>query len=356
MMRRKGATWEDTLSSRGLRAGMRHAIGSRCYGTLGVGRVIHPIILICMSCNPSQLLASGVTDVPPSDVTTKQAAKYVENRKNCTGSWDSKFERSLTGNTFLIKIKIFLDKQTGVTDVALAAKKAAWKTEIEARWSGIAQFECKIPGQQVVKPIPINVQVEFVAAAAGAHYTVKVMPGNVRARLQEWYIEQGAGTAAHEVGHMIGAFDDYKDGEGFRTPCAIDKGPGGPTEAATDKNSIMGNLNGKVLERHLEHPLSVIRASFPKTYTFKTKLNPGPPCPPPAPTCDDPPEGTTGCDDDPPFVSPADGGPGPVDGFVCVCEGDGTIPAVSEWGLIVMTLIGLAMGTVFYGRRRLARA
>ena len=34
---------------------------------------------------------------------------------------------------------------------------------------------------------------------------------------------------------------------------------------------------------------------------------------------------------------------------------DTFVPAVSEWGLIVMTLIGLALGTVFYGRRRVAR-
>ena len=31
------------------------------------------------------------------------------------------------------------------------------------------------------------------------------------------------------------------------------------------------------------------------------------------------------------------------------------IPTVSEWGLVIMTLIGLALGTVFYGRRRVAR-
>lgn len=35
-----------------------------------------------------------------------------------------------------------------------------------------------------------------------------------------------------------------------------------------------------------------------------------------------------------------------------VCE---TIPTVSEWGLIVMTLLGCTLGTILYGRRRAAR-
>jgi len=30
------------------------------------------------------------------------------------------------------------------------------------------------------------------------------------------------------------------------------------------------------------------------------------------------------------------------------------IPAVSEWGLAVLTLIGLVSGTILFGRRRVA--
>ena len=43
-------------------------------------------------------------------------------------------------------------------------------------------------------------------------------------------------------------------------------------------------------------------------------------------------------------------------GEICadfVCE---TIPTVSEWGLVVMTLLGCTLGTMLYGRRRVARA
>ena len=31
------------------------------------------------------------------------------------------------------------------------------------------------------------------------------------------------------------------------------------------------------------------------------------------------------------------------------------VPTVSEWGLIVMTLLGCTLGTILYGRRRAAR-
>jgi len=45
----------------------------------------------------------------------------------------------------------------------------------------------------------------------------------------------------------------------------------------------------------------------------------------------------------------------------CVCTGDckiatDIVPAVSEWGLVVMVLIGLAAGTVMFGRKRVATA
>ncbi|MCH8148071.1 MAG: hypothetical protein IH987_08785 [Planctomycetes bacterium] len=35
-----------------------------------------------------------------------------------------------------------------------------------------------------------------------------------------------------------------------------------------------------------------------------------------------------------------------------VVESEHVVPAVSEWGLIVMTVLGLTAGTIFYGRRR----
>ena len=34
----------------------------------------------------------------------------------------------------------------------------------------------------------------------------------------------------------------------------------------------------------------------------------------------------------------------------------GVIPTVTEWGLIIMTLAGLMVGTIIFGRRRAARA
>jgi len=37
----------------------------------------------------------------------------------------------------------------------------------------------------------------------------------------------------------------------------------------------------------------------------------------------------------------------------CKCVGGG-VPAVSEWGLAVLTLIGLVSGTILFGRRRVA--
>jgi cysteine-rich repeat protein len=48
-----------------------------------------------------------------------------------------------------------------------------------------------------------------------------------------------------------------------------------------------------------------------------------------------------------------DGNTVPGDGCDALCREEATfIPAVSEWGLLAMTLIGLTVGTVLFGRRR----
>lgn len=52
-----------------------------------------------------------------------------------------------------------------------------------------------------------------------------------------------------------------------------------------------------------------------------------------------------------------DGNTTPGDGCDALCQNEATfIPAVSEWGLLVMLLLGLTVGTVLFGRRRHATA
>ena len=55
---------------------------------------------------------------------------------------------------------------------------------------------------------------------------------------------------------------------------------------------------------------------------------------------------------------PIGGGAVGGDGPVChQCKlFDEPLPAVSEWGLIVMGLLGLTIGTILYGRRRATSA
>ena len=56
---------------------------------------------------------------------------------------------------------------------------------------------------------------------------------------------------------------------------------------------------------------------------------------------------------DPPDEECDDGNTEPGDGCNAICQIEETfIPAVSEWGLLVMALLGLTVGTVLFGRRR----
>ena len=55
-------------------------------------------------------------------------------------------------------------------------------------------------------------------------------------------------------------------------------------------------------------------------------------------------------------VTASSGGPDPTEDGLCAetCEEcDNPIPTVSEWGLVVMTLLGLTVGTIVFARRRM---
>ena len=48
-------------------------------------------------------------------------------------------------------------------------------------------------------------------------------------------------------------------------------------------------------------------------------------------------------------------GDGNANGVDDACEVTPIIPTVSEWGLIIMVMLGLAVGTIVFARRRTAK-
>lgn len=89
---------------------------------------------------------------------------------------------------------------------------------------------------------PVEVIVEFVETSGAMIHEVNLWPGTGRASSNDWYrIESRPGkTWPHEVGHLMGFYDEYSSG-------AI----GNPPWQTSSSTSIMGSGN-EVFDYHLE--------------------------------------------------------------------------------------------------------
>ncbi|MGW2546341.1 EndoU domain-containing protein, partial [Kitasatospora sp. NPDC001574] len=73
----------------------------------------------------------------------------------------------------------------------------------------------------------LRVRVEFVQDPAVAHRTVAVHPGPIRASFDNWDLQTPATTLVHEVGHLLGLPDEYREGHSRvdrRRPVHLDGG------------------------------------------------------------------------------------------------------------------------------------
>jgi hypothetical protein len=118
--------------------------------------------------------------------------------------WRARFDMGLEDGVLTIGVDVRLK------GASAGKMKEVWETGIEKIWNKKVFFD------DGGKLIPIALDFDFVSS--GQHHTVKVHAGTGRAHMLDWYKSNPWAKryddeiAAHEVGHMIGAFDEYKDG------------------------------------------------------------------------------------------------------------------------------------------------
>ena len=290
-------------------------------------------------CCTATSFGAGIDDVPVAEFSKTNTAERIcpngaADPTTCEVQWTYRFDRDITDGEFNIKINLFMDAQAGVTDEQLTTKKAAWKTAIEDAWSGAAELNKTGPGAGAV--IPINVSVCYVDNAADADYTVRVHQDLARESMTRWSCTMPNGTAIHELGHMLGAFDEYAVSPtgtakgGFRDPDDVDEDADPPTETATDSTSVMGSTSATAGVK--AHHYACIQEAAEKIFpdcTFTTTLLPS--------ASRDAAVEVVG-------EIPNEGDYDPSVFTFINCGA--AIPTISEWGLIVLTLIGLTIGTI----------
>ncbi len=157
-------------------------------------------------------------------------------------AWRCGYDISLEDHHVRVSVSIRLIPHAGVSPLELERVKPAWEEGIEKIWSN--RYAIAIPDGRLY---PILIDVAFDAPSF--HHQVVVSPGGGRSDQLNWKIMNSPSVAAHEFGHMLGAFDEYRQG-------ATD--PGG---RIIDPASIMTSNppDGKTFGRHYRGILSRIR-------------------------------------------------------------------------------------------------
>jgi hypothetical protein len=146
----------------------------------------------------------------------------------------------------------------------LGAKKATWLNEIHNAWDNrfnLHHKECKSSSNKCCR-WRIRAKAQWVNSAGDAKVYAVWAQDWERSDAENWYLtENRANVAAHEAGHLLGAFDEYNGG-------AVD-----PNTYIIDANSIMGQNLNNALPRHLntlrDHVKAEINGWISRAWDFE---------------------------------------------------------------------------------------
>ncbi|WP_407918411.1 EndoU domain-containing protein, partial [Kitasatospora sp. NE20-6] len=114
-------------------------------------------------------------------------------------------------------VRIFLDMQlAGHGPIAL---KLIGDLEQRARDGVAARYN---QGSRLPNGDVLNVAVEFVRRQTDAHHTVLVHPDVIRENFMNWSVESHRDAIAHEIGHLLGLHDEYREVGGEIRPVYTD--------------------------------------------------------------------------------------------------------------------------------------
>jgi hypothetical protein len=150
-------------------------------------------------------------------------------------SWNSGYDIELKDGTLFVHVAVNLIPVYSVTKLELDRVIPSWKAGIERIWSG--KFALEAPSGQ---RYPIVMSVTFKGRRF--HHEVIVRRGRGRTDELNWNLLDSPEIVAHEFGHIVGAFDEYR------------RGATAPQREIIDSSSIMtGNpAGGLTYARHYE--------------------------------------------------------------------------------------------------------
>ena len=169
--------------------------------------------------------------------------------------WNYSYDIGQKDNRVVVHVAINLVPADDVTRPELDRVKDKWEAGIERIWSN--QFILVTPsGEQY----PVVIDAAFDGTRF--HHDVIVSRSGGRTDELNWNLMISPEAAAHEFGHMIGAFDEYRGG-------AV-----APGTEMTDRTSIMTGGTDKVSNTYARHFEGIRRWFAEKTGLSGVSLMP----------------------------------------------------------------------------------
>ena len=152
---------------------------------------------------------------------------------NGTYSWHARFRTEIDQNKCSVRIVILLQTSNAAANLS-DAQRNAWETALQNAWSNIFKLCCN--GCCCSSGYTITLDVQFVNA--NAHHLVNVQGSTTN--MTNWG-NTDTTAICHEMGHMLGAKDEYYTVDGTAWGQPFQNGAG-----------VMNNPNEAPLIRHID--------------------------------------------------------------------------------------------------------
>ena len=169
---------------------------------------------------------AGATPPPPVPVIPRETVARLLSAADGR-SWTARFDAACDGEAIDLVIRVRLVPGRGVTPAQLARRHEPWAQGVARVWSG--SHALQLPDG---RELPIRVAVRFDGPEP--HHRVVVRPSGGRRDESRWNLFDPPALVAHEVGHMLGAYDEYPGG-------ALE-----PRTRLTSAETIMGPAQGEL--------------------------------------------------------------------------------------------------------------
>lgn len=180
------------------------------------------------------LLAALAAAVPP--IATETVSEPLRAGDGTT--WRTGYDVAFDGEAVRLTVAVRLVAGRGVTAADVHRVRTTWEAAAERVWDG--RLALAVDGARY----PVRFDLVFLAPSY--HHEVVVAPGAGASHALHWNLQDPPDEIAHEVGHLLGAWDEYAEG-------AVD-----PEHPRVADDSVMGRL-ARVPEPHPRHLWTVAR-------------------------------------------------------------------------------------------------